>query len=437
MSKYNLLYDATNLVNEFSSDFIRSGIFFVTKNLFNQFLVRDDINLYLYCDLTKLPLLKKYLQLNNLIGKIEIYNEDAYNFLHRFKFFLRELKSKTSKQEHGIKRIFISILYGIVSKLSKIYDDLYVYPIIHEKLKKIDLYFSPNAKTPEIIRKTKNIKSAVLLYDVIPLILDEYKNELCIRNNWFQELIKSLNKNEYYFAISESTKRDFLKYCPNIDKEKIHTALLACDERFKPESEERIKEIRKKYNIPEDKKYIFSLCTLEPRKNLKMAVKSFIEFIKKNKAEDIVYVLGGGHWEKFINELKEGEEKLGEYKEKIIRAGYIEDEDLMGLYTGAQWFVYTSKYEGFGLPPLEAMSCGCPVITSNNSSLPEVVADAGIMIDYDSEEEHIEAYEKFYYNEEERKEYKRRGLERAREFSWKKCADIIINELTKEDKIHD
>ena len=68
---------------------------------------------------------------------------------------------------------------------------------------------------------------------------------------------------------------------------------------------------------------------------------------------------------------------------------YIDDEDLAPLYSGAEWFVFTSQYEGFGLPPLEAMACGCPVIASNNSSLPEVVGDAGIMIDWDSDEQHI------------------------------------------------
>ena len=77
------------------------------------------------------------------------------------------------------------------------------------------------------------------------------------------------------------------------------------------------------------------------------------------------------------------------------------------------------------------MSCGCPVITSNNSSLPEVVGDAGIMIDFDSEEQHIEAYEKYYFNEELRKSYSQKGLERANLFSWKKCADQMIAEMSK------
>ena len=89
-------------------------------------------------------------------------------------------------------------------------------------------------------------------------------------------------------------------------------------------------------------------------------------------------------------------------------------------------------YEGFGLPPLEAMSCGCPVITSNNSSLPEVVGDAGIMIDWDSDEQHIKAYENYYFNKELREQNRQKGLERAKQFSWSKCANEILDVIRKE-----
>ena len=104
-----------------------------------------------------------------------------------------------------------------------------------------------------------------------------------------------------------------------------------------------------------------------------------MQFVEKHQINDLVFVLGGGHYNEFIDKLNA---MLGKIPEGlVIKAGYIDDEDLAPLYSGAEWFVYTSQYEGFGLPPLEAMQCGCPVITSNNSSLPEVVGDAGIMID--------------------------------------------------------
>ena len=186
--------------------------------------------------------------------------------------------------------------------------------------------------------------------------------------------------------------------------------------------------IKIKYGIPVEKKYVFSLCAIEPRKNLVRAISSFLKFTKKNSVDDIVWVLGGAAWDSFTELSKKLDSNI------IIRTGYIDDEDLPTLYSNAEWFVYTSQYEGFGLPPLEAMQCGCPVITSNNTSLPEVVGDAGIMIDWDSDEQHIEAYEKYYFNEELRKENSRKGLERSKQFSWKETVDKMVSALALKDR---
>ena len=166
-------------------------------------------------------------------------------------------------------------------------------------------------------------------------------------------------------------------------------------------------------------------------RHLRRASKTFVEFINKNHLTDIVFAMGGGGLHHFIPVLEAELKKLGADAEKILKLGRIDDEDVAALYSGAEWFVYTSQYEGFGLPPLEAMSCGCPVITSNNSSLPEVVGEAGVMIDWDSDEQHIKAYEDYYFNEKLRSEAAEKGLERARQFSWKKTANIIIEEFLK------
>ena len=148
--------------------------------------------------------------------------------------------------------------------------------------------------------------------------------------------------------------------------------------------------------------------------------------MKRNEISDLIFILGGGSWDSFIDLFNE---KLGDYKnfsDRFILLGYVDDEDLSVLYSNAEWFVYTSQYEGFGLPPLEAMQCGCPVIVSNNSSLPEVVGDAGLLIDWDSDEQHIAAYEKYYFDENLRKENSKKGLEQAKLFSWKKTVNQIL-----------
>ena len=128
---------------------------------------------------------------------------------------------------------------------------------------------------------------------------------------------------------------------------------------------------------------------------------------KKNKIDDLVFVLAGGHWDTFLPVLHK--EIDGMEKDRILQVGYVDDEDVAALYSGAEWFVYTSQYEGFGLPPIEAMQCGCPVVVSNNSSLPEVVGDAGIMIDCNSEEQHVKAFEDYYFNKALRKENSEKG----------------------------
>jgi hypothetical protein len=181
--------------------------------------------------------------------------------------------------------------------------------------------------------------------------------------------------------------------------------------------------------LPQDKKYIFSLCSLEPRKNLIRSVKTFLRFITKNKIDDLVFVLGGGTWTGFMDKFNAEIPELKDYKDKIFITGYVDTADLEILYSNAEWFVYTSQYEGFGMPPLEAMACGCAVITSNNSSLPEVVGDAAQTLTWDSDEEHVKAYEKYYFDNDFRQSMAKKGLERSKRFSWKKTVDGMLETI--------
>ena len=106
--------------------------------------------------------------------------------------------------------------------------------------------------------------------------------------------------------------------------------------------------------------------------------------------------------------------------------GYIQENELRNYFSNALCFIYPSLYEGFGLPVLEAMQCGCPVITSNKSSLPEVIGECGIQINPLKDEEMIEALEKMYFNESFRDKCSENGLERAKTFSWEKCASELM-----------
>lgn len=350
----------------------RTGIYFAVRNLFLAFTKRRDVELSLYVNT---PLTQaKLLQLSNDLG-IDI---SCYPQL-------------LSSSDFSGQEVFFSALFAI----------------------------------PEVVKKY-NLAHFVLLYDMTAFLFPEHFNDDC-KKSWSATLFRSLNNQDHYFSISEYTRQDFLRYFPHIEPRSITTTPIATNFAYTPNNNEQQQlSARKKYHIPTDKKYLFSLCTLQPRKNLIRAVKSFIKFIEKNKINDLVFVLGGGAWDGFIAQLEKEVPEYKKFKDKIIRAGYVDDEDLEILYSNAEWFVYTSQYEGFGMPPLEAMACGTAVITSNNSSLPEVVGDAGIMIDWDSDEQHIAAYEKYYFDPKFRQTMAQKGLKRAQNFSWDKTVEIMM-----------
>ncbi len=420
LGKIKLLFDGNIISNGALKNSSRTGIYFCAINLLKEFIKNPETDVILYCEKNNFANLNVVLQ-ENFDRKFKIFTNELYNTRVNFYKAIKSFRKQAKNNKEYIFSFILQIIMYIFAldyHFEKILFNIKRFFI----LKNINTYFSPAFAPPKFIQKRKYIKKYVLLHDVIPIVLKEYyPNE-----GWFREMYNYLNAEDTYFANSDYTMFDFLKYNKKINKNKIYSTLLGRNNLFNP-TVNNFDEIRKKYNIPKNSKYVFSLCTLEPRKNLIRTVKSFVDFIKKHNIEDLVFVLGGSHWDMFIGKLKKEIFSLDEYKDKIIRAGYIDDEDLPCLYSNAQWFVYTSQYEGFGLPPLEAMSCACPVITSNNTSLPEVVGDAGIMIDWDSDEQHVEAYEKYYFDENYRKEMAQKGLERSKQFSWEKCANKMIN----------
>jgi glycosyltransferase involved in cell wall biosynthesis len=421
-NKLKLLFDARILALGIGNNAGRSGIYFTTKNILKHFLKNPNLDITLFCDMKNLATLR-IVSIKEFGGtKFKILSDAPQSVLSDIYSYLFAKRTIAKFEKRFFAKFFWDILVRIVKPFEKLLCKFYKINL-EEKISCYDAFFSPVFKIPSTFDK---LKKYTILYDIIPTLFPKM-NSAWKEGSWYDLLTKSLNSNDYYFAISEYTKQDFLKYFPVLDANKITTTLLACDENFRVCTQEQINKSKEKYNIPSDKKYVFSLCTLEPRKNLIRAVKTFVEFIKKNNIEDIVFVLGGGHWDTFIKLLKAEILDLGKYQDKILKIGYVEDEDLAPLYSGAEWFVYTSQYEGFGLPPLEAMSCGCPVITSNNSSLPEVVGDVGIMVDWDSDEQHIEAYEKYYFDKNLRAENSQKGIERAKTFSWEKCANEMAN----------
>jgi glycosyltransferase involved in cell wall biosynthesis len=174
---------------------------------------------------------------------------------------------------------------------------------------------------------------------------------------------------------------------------------------------------------------------LAPHKNLIFTISCFIKFIDKHAIHDLYFYLAGAQAGNFNATLENRIPHFKEYRNKIIKLGYVDDEDVNILYSNSLFFTFISQYEGFGIPPLEAMAAGTPVITSNNSSLPEVVGEAAITIDCDNEDQCIRAFEDLYFNEDLRQSYIQRGLERAKLFSWEKTARMICDAMLQHNNI--
>ena len=282
------------------------------------------------------------------------------------------------------------------------------------------IYHSSMTIIPQDIRNMKNIINIVTLYDLIPVLFPYFLESQALSGQKHPvcDMVDSLRSEDFVICISESTRNDLLAYRKDLVPERVFTAPLAASPKFFPVNDPgRIDEVKRCYRIPVEKRYILSVCTLEPRKNLETVVRAFGAFVRQNKIEDVVLVLAGSVGWKYESLLRQID-ATGELKKKIVLTGFVPDEDLVSLYSGAMVFVYLSFYEGFGLPPLEAMQCGTPVITSNTSSLPEVVGNAGIMIDPRDEQGAMRYFFRFYHDSGYRKEFSQKALARAKQFSW-------------------
>lgn len=415
----NVIFDATLITNVFKKDQARSGIFFVALNLLRELDNRADVNVSLYFSPDYYA--EAYRVKRDFLPDLDyVQNLCCYPLLCLANLKFWRLHGKFFHHRYLRKPLALGIV--VTQRILRLLGKNKVY---EDKLQRCDVYLSPAYCIPSLIRRYEKIRPFIVLHDTIPFKFPSYCS-----GDWscYLRNIMSMSKEgDHFFCVSRSTQNDFKKIFPLLNDDNSSVITLAANERFRNcKSNCDFNSIKEKYGIPTQKKYVFSLCTLEPRKNLVRAIRSFVLFCKKNDIQDLVWVLGGGHWESFIQVLNKEIENLNDFSNLIVRAGYVDDEDLPVLYSNAEWFVYTSQYEGFGLPPLEAMQCGCPVIVSNNSSLPEVVGDAGILIDWDSDEQHVAAYEKYYFDKGFRDMKATEGLKRAKLFSWEKTVDEIV-----------
>lgn len=293
--------------------------------------------------------------------------------------------------------------------LDFLWNRLHVYPI-EKFIGPVDIFHSSDWTQPKT--KTENTKKITTVHDMVPYLFPSsvHKKIISAQKRRMKHVEKEI---DIVIADSESTKEDLIKFL-DVPEAKIKVIYLAASEEFKPQSDEKIAEVLEKYKIK--RPYLLSVATQEPRKNIQKLLDVFAQIVKIEP--QLHLVLSGKYgWGPGFRSA-----------ENVIWTDYVAQEDLIALYAGCRVFVYPSLYEGFGLPILEAMACGAPVITSNNSSMAEIAKDAAILVDPRSEGQLTKAIELVLnLNLENYQKLVRASLDRARKYSWLKTARETLN----------
>ncbi len=277
---------------------------------------------------------------------------------------------------------------------------------------KANLYHSPYYLMPY----RPGVPTVLTAYDVIPLIYPQYytvPQRLIFR--LAHDL--ALRTARTVLAISEATKRDLIQRL-GVPASKIVVTPLAADPCFGPQAAVSIQAMRATYHLPD--RYVLYFGSNKPHKNLARLIAAFSNL--QLPASHFHLVIAGS-WDARYNEAKQ----LAAHNDRIRFIGPVSEADLPALYGGATVFAFVSEYEGFGLPPLEAMACGTPVIASNTSSLPEVIGDAGLLVDPRDVNAIAAALDRVLDDADLQLELKQRSLDRAAQFSWARTAQQTLD----------
>ena len=258
------------------------------------------------------------------------------------------------------------------------------------------------------------------IHDLIPVVLPEYRGNFLVRL-YTSLVMAAAHKAEAIIADSEAAKRDVLEHL-KLDEEDVHVVHLAADARFSPDiPAEDVQAVRRRYDLPE--RFLFYLGGLDVRKNLGVLFSALSDL-----PEEVSLVVAGRtrHGKAALFPDWVGRVTASDIGHRVRFLGGVPEADKPLLYRAATTFVFPSRYEGFGLDPLEAMACGTPVVCSNAASLPEVVGDGGILVDPDDTDAWAAAIGRLWQSEKERAHFAEGALARARSFSWDRTAAQTI-----------
>jgi O-antigen biosynthesis alpha-1,3-rhamnosyltransferase len=322
-------------------------------------------------------------------------------------YFNKEIKLKASEPYISLRRV--------IKKFLNAYQVFQFFKEAEFRLgcgfKKVDVYHETNYIPMPFIGPI-----VVTIFD-LSLHLWPETHPKSRRQHYQRYFYKRLPWATHFITISESTKRQMVKHL-DIKPDKITVTHLGVDNELRKMNEQEASAALTAYGLSYGS-YILYVGTLEPRKNITALLEAYSFLPKKIQAAFPLILAGGKGW---LMEKLEDEIRRFDIASTTVLTGYVPREHLTALYSGAAVFVYPSLYEGFGLPPLEAMACGTPVITSNVSSLPEVVGDAGIMVDPSDVKRLRDEIERVLEDSSLRASLGDRGVARAKQFTWENCA---------------
>lgn len=314
----------------------------------------------------------------------------------------------------------------ILKSKSTAYFIHYLLPKAAEK-DKLELFFSPSYILP--LKISKKIKTAVTIHDIS---YEAHPEWFSWQNNVLLRFVskKSAQRANAIFVPSEFSKNEILKHY-HVHPDKIFIVPLAAEDKFKPADIKQ--KIKDKYNIKN--KFIFYTGAIFNRRFIPECIEAFKQIAQKFPEYQFL-ISGTNYTHPFIDIdyiIKKANEDIG--RDAILRIDYADEADLVYLYGNADLFIWLSSYEGFGLPPLEALACGTPVITTRTGSLPEAVGESAVFINNPEDALEIgKAMTEILSNEQFSKELVSKGLLQAQKFSWHKTAEETLKILVHEQK---
>ncbi len=276
---------------------------------------------------------------------------------------------------------------------------------------RLDILHSPDFIPPF----RRDYKSVITVHDLAFLLYPHFLTEESAR--YYGQIDRAVRHADHVVADSLSTKRDIVNFL-GVPEAKISVIYAAANDIYHPvDDQQLLREARGKYQL--EKPYALFVSTIEPRKNLPTLLRAFRQLLDHYKLEVTLAVAGQRGW--FCGEVFAVAEEL-ELNDDVVFLDHVPIEDLVLLYNAARMHVHPSFYEGFGLPPLEAMTCGTPTIVANVSSLPEVVGDAGLLVSPEHTEGWTVAMWRLLTDDSLHQEMSQKGLKRAKLFSWERAA---------------